>query len=172
MSLLFNMLQCSCLENSPTHTHTKKIPSSNHIFIVSKIYNKSSKIPVSLRKQCKNKNNCDNLLGSKDHTLLSGNSNLPDVEFQRMVLNNYFKVKWSGLNPICQDIQETGIKTIPMEKKCKKAKWLSEETLQIAMKWKEAKSKGEKERYSHLSAKFQRIARKDKKPSSAINAKK
>ena len=57
MSLLFNMLQCSCLENSPTHTHTKKIPSSNHIFIVSKIYNKSSKIPVSLRKQCKNKNN-------------------------------------------------------------------------------------------------------------------
>jgi len=53
---------------------------------------------------------------------------------------------------------ETGIKTIPMEKKCKKAKWLSEEALQIAVK-----SKGEKERYSHLNAEFQRIARRDKK---------
>ena len=59
-------------------------------------------------------------------------------------------------------VQETGIKTIPMEKKCKKAKWLSEEVLQIAVK-KEAKSKGEKERYSHLNAEFQRIARRDKK---------
>ena len=60
-------------------------------------------------------------------------------------------------------VQETGIKTIPMEKKCKKAKWLSEEALQIAMKRIEAKSKGEKERYSHLNAEFQRIARRDKK---------
>ena len=60
-------------------------------------------------------------------------------------------------------VQETGIKTIPMEKKCKKAKWLSEETLQIAVKRREAKSKGEKERYSHLNAEFQRIARRDKK---------
>ena len=60
-------------------------------------------------------------------------------------------------------IQETGIKTIPKEKKCKKAKWLSEETLQIAVKRREAKSKGEKERYSHLNAEFQRIARRDKK---------
>ena len=60
-------------------------------------------------------------------------------------------------------VQETGIKTIPKEKKCKKAKWLSEEALQIAVKWREAKSKGEKERYSHLSAEFQRIARRDKK---------
>ena len=59
--------------------------------------------------------------------------------------------------------QETGIKTIPMEKKCKKAKWLSEEALQIAVKRREAKSKGEKERYSHLNAEFQRIARRDKK---------
>ena len=59
-------------------------------------------------------------------------------------------------------VQETGIKTIPMEKKCKKAKWLSEEVLQIAVK-KEAKSKGEKERYTHLNAEFQRIARRDKK---------
>ena len=58
-------------------------------------------------------------------------------------------------------VQETGIKTIPMEKKCKKAKWFSEEALQIAVKRREEKSKGEKERYSHLNAEFQRIARKD-----------
>ena len=60
-------------------------------------------------------------------------------------------------------VQETGIKTILMEKKCKKAKWLSREALQIAMKRREAKSKGEKERYKHLNAEFQRIARRDKK---------
>ena len=59
-------------------------------------------------------------------------------------------------------VQETGIK-IPMEKKCKKAKWLSEEALQIAAKRREVKSKGEKERYKHLNAEFQRIARRDKK---------
>ena len=62
-----------------------------------------------------------------------------------------------------ETVQETGIKTIPMEKKCKKAKWLSEEALQIAVKTREVKSKGEKERYSHLNAEFQRIARRDKK---------
>ena len=63
-----------------------------------------------------------------------------------------------------QDIlQKTGIKTIPMEKKCKKAKWLSGEALQIAVKRRELKSKGEKERYTHLNAEFQRIARRDKK---------
>ena len=56
-----------------------------------------------------------------------------------------------------------GRKTIPMEKKCKKAKWLSEEALQIAVERREAKSKGEKERYKHLNAEFQRIARRDKK---------
>ena len=67
--------------------------------------------------------------------------------------------------------QEAVIKTIPKKKKCKKAKWLSEEAFQIADKRKEAKSKGEKERYSHLNAEFQRIARRDK-PSSAISAKK
>ena len=61
-------------------------------------------------------------------------------------------------------VQETGIKTIPMEKKCKKAKWLSEEALQIAVKRREAQSKGEKERYTHLNAEFQRIVRRDKKP--------
>ena len=60
-------------------------------------------------------------------------------------------------------VQETGIKTIPMEKKCKKAKWLSGEALQIAVKRREAKSKGAKERYKHLNAEFQRIARRDKK---------
>ena len=60
-------------------------------------------------------------------------------------------------------VQETGIKTIPMEKKCKKAKWLSEEALQIAVKRTEVKIKGEKERYKHLNAEFQRIARRDKK---------
>ena len=60
-------------------------------------------------------------------------------------------------------VQETGIKTILMEKKCKKGKWLSGEALQIAVKRREAKSKGEKERYRHLNAEFQRIARRDKK---------
>ena len=67
---------------------------------------------------------------------------------------------WNELHDI---VQETGIKTILMEKKCKKAKWLSEETLQIAMKRREVKSKGEKERYKHLNVEFQRIARRDKK---------
>ena len=60
-------------------------------------------------------------------------------------------------------VQGTGIKTIPKKKKCKKAKWLSEEALQIAVKRREAKSKGEQERYTHLNAEFQRIARRDKK---------
>ena len=66
---------------------------------------------------------------------------------------------WNEVHDI---VQETGIKTIPMEKKCKKAKWLSEETLQIAVR-REVKSKGEKERYKHLNTEFQRIARRDKK---------
>ena len=60
-------------------------------------------------------------------------------------------------------VQEAGIKTIPKKKKCKKAKWLSEEALQTAEKRREAKSKGEKERYTHLNEEFQRIARRDKK---------
>ena len=59
--------------------------------------------------------------------------------------------------------QETGIKTIPKNKKCKKAKWLSEEALKIAVKRREAKSKGEKERYTHMNAEFKRITRRDKK---------
>ena len=67
---------------------------------------------------------------------------------------------WNEVHDI---VQETGIKTIPLEKKCKKAKWLSGEALQIAVKRREAKSKGEKESYKHLNAEFQRIARRDKK---------
>ena len=66
-------------------------------------------------------------------------------------------------NKVCDIVQETGIKTIPMEKKRKTAKWLSEEALQIAVKRREVKSKGEKERYKHPNAEFQRIARRDKK---------
>ena len=66
---------------------------------------------------------------------------------------------------ICDTVQETGTKTMPMEKKCKKAKWLSKEALQIAVNRREAKSKGKKEKYKHLSAEFQRIARRDKKAS-------
>jgi len=62
---------------------------------------------------------------------------------------------------VCGIVQEAGIKTIPKKKKCKKANWLSEEALQIAVKTREAKSKGEKERYKYLNADFQRIARRD-----------
>jgi len=64
---------------------------------------------------------------------------------------------------VCDIVQETGVKTIPKKKKGKKAKWFSEEALQIAVKRREVKSKGEKERYTHLNAKFQRIARRHKK---------
>ena len=67
---------------------------------------------------------------------------------------------WTEVHDI---LQETGIKTSPKKKKCKKAKWLSEEALQIALKRREAKDKGEKERYSYLNTEFQRIARRDKK---------
>ena len=67
---------------------------------------------------------------------------------------------WTEIHDI---VQETGIKTIPKKKKCKKAKWLSEKALQIAVKRREVKSKGEKERYIHLNAEFQRISRRDKK---------
>ena len=66
-------------------------------------------------------------------------------------------------NEVRDIVQETRIKTIPMEKKCKKAKWLSGQALRIAMKRREVKGKGEKERYKHLNAEFQRIARRDKK---------
>ena len=74
---------------------------------------------------------------------------------------------------ICDIVQETGIKTIPMEKKCKKAKWLPGEDLKIAVKGREAKSKGENERYKHLNAEFQRRKQEEiRKPSSAINGNK
>ena len=66
-------------------------------------------------------------------------------------------------NEVRDIVLETGIKTIPMEKKCKKAKWLSGEALQIAVKTRDMKGKGEKERYTHVNAEFQRIARRDKK---------
>ena len=66
---------------------------------------------------------------------------------------------WTEVHDI---VQETGIKTIPKKKKCKKAKWLSEEALQLAVKRREVKSKGEKERYTYLNAEFHRIARRDK----------
>ena len=69
-------------------------------------------------------------------------------------------VLWTEVHDI---VQETGIKTIPKKKKCKKAKWLSKEALQIAVKRREVKNKGERERYTHLNAEFQRMARRDKK---------
>ena len=75
-------------------------------------------------------------------------------------------------NEVHNIVQETGIKTIPMEKKCKKAKWLSGEALQIAVKRREAKSKGKKERYKHLNVEVQRIQEEIRKPSSEISAKK
>ena len=85
------------------------------------------------------------------------------------LINRVSDELWTEVRDI---VQETGIKTIPMEKKCKKAKWLSGEALQIAVKRREVKIKGEKERYKHLNAEFQRIARRVRKSSSAISAKK
>ena len=72
---------------------------------------------------------------------------------------------------VCNTVQETMIKTIPKKKKREKAKWLSEEALQIAVKRREAKGKGEKEKYSHLNSEFQRIARRDKKAFLSITVK-
>ena len=76
---------------------------------------------------------------------------------------------WTEVRDI---VQKTGIKTIPKKKICKNAKCLSEEALQIAVKRRDMKNKGEKERYAHSNAEFQRIARRDEKPSSVISAKK
>ena len=73
---------------------------------------------------------------------------------------------------ICDIVQEAVIKTIPKKEKCNKSKWLSEEALQIAMKRREVKTKGEKEKYKHLTAEFQRIARRDKKAFLSYKAKK
>ena len=85
------------------------------------------------------------------------------------LINRVPEKLWTEVHDL---VQERGIKTIPKKKKCKKTKWLSEEILQIAVKRREVKGKGEKERYTHLNAEFQRIARRDKKISSVINAKK
>ena len=84
------------------------------------------------------------------------------------------RFKGLDLIEVCDTVQETGIKTIPKKKKCEKAKWLSEEALQIDVKIREAKGKGKKERYTHVKAEFQRIARRDlkKKKSSVISAQK
>ena len=76
-------------------------------------------------------------------------------------LNLIGKVPEEILTKVHDIVQEAGIKTIPKEKKCNKAKWLSEEALQIAERRREAKGKGEKEKYTHLNAEFQRIARRD-----------
>ena len=73
---------------------------------------------------------------------------------------------------VCDIVQETGIKTVPKKKKCKTAKWLSEEALQIAVKRREAKHKGKKERYTHLNAELQIITKRERKASSVISAKK
>ena len=73
------------------------------------------------------------------------------------------RFKGLDLIEVCDTVQETGIKTIPKKKKCKNTKWLSEEDIQVAVNRREAKSKGEKKRYKHLNAEFQRMARSDKK---------
>ena len=97
-----------------------------------------------------------------------------DFGAQKSKVSHCFHYRFKGLDlidrvpdelwtEVCDIVQETGIKTILKKKKCKKAKWLSKEALQIAVKRREVKSKGEKERYKHLNAEFQRIARRDKK---------
>ena len=86
-----------------------------------------------------------------------------DVTNRFKVLDLIDRVPDELWTEVCDTEQETKIKTIPMEKKCKKAKWLSGEALQIAVKRREAETRGEKERYTHLNAEFQRIARRDKK---------
>ena len=86
-----------------------------------------------------------------------------EVRNRFKVLDLIDRVPGELLTEVCDIVQETGIKTIPMKEKCKKAKWLSEEALQIAEKSREGKGKGEKGRYTHLNAEFQRIARRDKK---------
>ena len=113
----------------------------------------------------------------KEETEESRNNHRPFRYDLRQIPYNYtveVRDRFKGLDLIDREpdelctevrdiVQEAGIKTIPMEKKCKKAKWLSEEALQVAVNRREAKSKGEKERYSHLNAEFLRIARRDKK---------
>ena len=85
------------------------------------------------------------------------------IEWKQEILDLIDRVPVKLWTEVCDIVQETRSKTMPKKKKCKKAKWLSEEALQIGAKRREAKSKGEKERYKHLNAEFQRIARRDKK---------
>ena len=113
-------------------------------------------------------------------SMIQGKLDVVKKEMERVNINilGISELKWTGMGELLdlidrvpeelwtevRDIvQETGIKTIPKKQKCKKAKWLSEEALQIAKKRREAKGKGEKERYTHLNEEFQRIARRDKK---------
>ena len=113
-------------------------------------------------------------------SMIQGKLEVVKKEMERVNINilGISELKWTGMGELLdlidrvpeelwtevRDIvQETGIKTIPKKQKCKKAKWLSEEALQIAKKRREAKGKGEKERYTHLNEEFQRIARRDKK---------
>ena len=99
------------------------------------------------------------MLGPRDLlTVASPTTHNPAAKGLRLSILRFNSVH--GLSDI---VQEAGIKTIPKEKKCKKAKWLSEESLQIAVKRREGKGKGEKERYTHLNAEFQRIVRRNKK---------
>ena len=95
-----------------------------------------------------------------------------EVEYRFKGLDLIDRVPTEVWTEVRDMVQETGIKTIPKKKKCKKAKWLSEEALQRAVKRREVKNKGEKERYTHLNADFQRIAGELRKPSSVISAKK
>ena len=85
------------------------------------------------------------------------------------LIDRVHKELWMKVHDI---VQGTGSKSIPKKKKCKKVKCLSQEALQIAVKRREVKSKGEKEKYTHLNTEFQRISRRDKKPSSVISARK
>jgi len=96
------------------------------------------------------------------HKHLRQDYSLKEVRNRFKGLDLIDKVPDELWNEVRDIVQETGIKTIPMEKTCKKAKWLSGEALQIAVKRREVKSKGEKDRYKHLNAEFQRIARRDK----------
>jgi len=116
-----------------------------------------------------------NVVKQEMRRLKIGNLGISGKKWTRMGkfnLDDHYIVPDELWMEVCDIVQGTGIKTIPMEKKCKTAKWLSGEALQIPVKRREVKSKGEKERYKHLNSEFQRITRRERKPSSAINTKK
>ena len=113
-----------------------------------------------------------NVVKQEMRRLKTGNLEISEKKWTRMGkfnLDDHYIVPDELWMEVCDIVQGTGIKTIPMEKKCKKAKWLSEEA---SLKRREVKSKGEKKRYKHLNAELQRITRRERKPSSAINTKK